>query len=227
MTRSCIRECGRSAVARGLCGTHYQAALRTGEIKARERDPAVRFWARVDRSESCWNWLGAKDDKGYGRVGWNGKVLLAHRVAFELSAGSIPGGLPLDHLCRNTSCVRPDHLEAVPTRINTARGQHVSATALRTNHCVHGHEYTEENTYLWRGERQCRSCARTRPRGPYKPRANPTKVRTAEATCDVCEQPFTYEKVRRARTVCSDECRHTRNLRIKSASKQRKRSAPG
>lgn len=35
--------------------------------------------------------------------------------------GPLPPGLELDHLCRNKSCVRPDHLEAVTHRENMRR----------------------------------------------------------------------------------------------------------
>jgi hypothetical protein len=33
----------------------------------------------------------------------------------------IPDGLTLDHLCRNKSCVNPDHLEPVTREENTVR----------------------------------------------------------------------------------------------------------
>lgn len=69
--------------------------------------------------------------------------------------GEIPPGLTLDHLCRNKVCVNPDHLDPVPGRVNTLR-----ARALIT-HCKQGHEFTEENTYVWtNGWRKCRVCMR-------------------------------------------------------------------
>ena len=46
----------------------------------------------------------------------------AHRVAWELIRGPIPEGLVLDHLCRTSACVNPDHLEPVPQAINMIRG---------------------------------------------------------------------------------------------------------
>lgn len=224
--RCADRGCDRRSVAQGYCDAHYRRARRRGEIAARERDPERRFWSRVNRSGACWNWLGAKDPNGYGRVSWNGRVLLAHRVAYELVAGPIPEGLPLDHLCRNPSCVYPRHLEPVATRENTARGNHISATALRSNHCIRGHEYTAANTYTWRGQRQCRACMRQRQRAPYVPKPRPSKVQPATGKCDACGNTFTYEKLRRARTVCSEPCRRIRNNRIKAASKARRKVAP-
>ncbi|HEY5986999.1 MAG TPA: HNH endonuclease signature motif containing protein [Streptosporangiaceae bacterium] len=231
MEKTCGR-CDRKPVAKGLCDAHYRQARKAGLITARERDPVKRFWSKVDRNGptpsnrpelgQCWDWTAGKDDKGYGRVGWGGRTLLVHRVAYELAVGPI-GPLTIDHLCRRPPCCNPDHLEPVTIRENTARGLHVSATALRTNRCIHGHEYTPENTYWWKGERQCRTCLQARPR-PYVPRPRPSKVKMAEAVCEICDKTFSYLKVRRARTVCSDECRKVRHRRIRAAYKARKRA---
>lgn len=59
---------------------------------------------------SCWLWRGCKDDKGYGKVGFGGLILLAHRVSWVLKKGRIPKGLWVLHRCDNPSCVRPTHL---------------------------------------------------------------------------------------------------------------------
>ena len=72
-----------------------------------------RFLAMVDKTDSCWNWLGTTTAHGYGQIGANGKVYPAYRVAYELFIGPIPETLAVDHLCRNRACVNPDHLEAV------------------------------------------------------------------------------------------------------------------
>ena len=75
-----------------------------------------RFWSKVDRSggpESCWEWQAARNWRGYGRFAVKRVEIGAHRVAYMMDVGPIPDGLHLDHLCRNTSCVNPAHLEAV------------------------------------------------------------------------------------------------------------------
>ena len=101
--------------------------------------------------DDCIIWKGPLNAQGYGRHG--GK--LAHRIEYEKVKGPIPIGLELDHLCRNTSCVNPNHLEAV-TRLENMRRRYATMT-----HCVNGHEFTAENTYKKpEGYRQCRECNR-------------------------------------------------------------------
>lgn len=73
----------------------------------------------------CWVWQWAKDPNGYGRIntGTTGDSELAHRYIYKSFRGEIPASLPLDHLCRNPSCVNPDHLEPVTHRTNIHRGR--------------------------------------------------------------------------------------------------------
>jgi hypothetical protein len=125
---------------------------------------AERFWSKVDKSGECWTWLGARNDVGYGRHSFRGRRVMAHRVAYMLTAGDIADGLQLDHLCRNRLCVNPGHLEAVSQYENIMRSEAWSALNNRKTHCVNGHEFTSENTYvrLDRPGRQCRTCVRER-----------------------------------------------------------------
>jgi hypothetical protein len=120
-------------------------------------DHTGRFSAKVRYSadpDACWEFTGAKTRDGYGRFRVGGKIHLAHRVAYRLAYGEIPPGLTVDHLCGHPSCVRYEHLEAVTLQENLRR-----ATERRT-HCRAGHEYSDANTYRWRGRRNCRECNR-------------------------------------------------------------------
>lgn len=96
--RLCYQECGNRAVPgqNGFCG------------------PECRFWAKVDKTDGCWHWLGAKNSaKGYGRFDAEGKRYVAHRYSYELLVGPIPVSMQLDHQCRNRMCVNPAHVEVV------------------------------------------------------------------------------------------------------------------
>jgi len=77
--------------------------------------------------KGCWVWLGAKTH-GYGTIGVKRKTRYAHIYFYEQSGGCLPDGYELDHLCRNTLCVNPDHMEAVTHAENNRRGRSTKLT---------------------------------------------------------------------------------------------------
>ncbi|MFI0233133.1 HNH endonuclease signature motif containing protein [Streptomyces sp. NPDC017086] len=122
---------------------------------------AQRFWPKVDKTDTCWLWTAHKGGGGYGRFKVEGRMVPAHRVAYELASGVIPDGFELDHLCRVRHCVNPAHLEPVTGRENTLRGQSPSAQHAIKTHCANGHPFNSSNTYLRpTGGRACRACRR-------------------------------------------------------------------
>jgi hypothetical protein len=75
----------------------------------------VRFLEKVQKTESCWLWTGSTKYPGYGQIaadydGTRVKTLQAHRVSYELFVGNIPTGKVIHHICKNKSCVNPNHL---------------------------------------------------------------------------------------------------------------------
>lgn len=113
----------------------------------------------------CWIWTGAKNPRGYGNIGFKGKTYKAHRFVYERLVGPIPEGMTLDHLCFNSLCVNPEHLEPCTNAENNRRGNSLSAQRARQTHCVNGHEFNEKNTGTRarpQGGRVCRECARLR-----------------------------------------------------------------
>lgn len=117
----------------------------------------AEFWMKVKRVQEngCWEWQGKLRD-GYGvAVLKDGKTAAAHRVAHTLLKGEIPEGLQIDHLCRNTKCVNPNHLEAVTLQENVIRGY---AARPQASHCKRGHLLEGDSVYLYQGKRRCRVC---------------------------------------------------------------------
>jgi hypothetical protein len=111
--------------------------------------PALeRFGAKVNREGPipahrlelgpCAEWTGALQSAGYGSFGageGSAGPVLAHKWAWEQEHGPVPDGFELDHLCHNGSgcaggpecvhrrCVNLAHLEPVPHRVNSQRGE--------------------------------------------------------------------------------------------------------
>jgi hypothetical protein len=107
----------------------------------------------------CLLWTGARDLGGYGYFEVEGKTRRVHRFMYEMFAGPIPEGLPLDHLCRVRHCANVAHLEPVTDRENALRGVSFSAVNAAKDRCDNGHLFDTANTY-WRrgGHRGCRAC---------------------------------------------------------------------
>jgi hypothetical protein len=159
------------------------------------RDPArlgsvIDLSVAVDHgySSPCWIWTGYRDRDGYGVVCRGGiNKLRIHRISHIAHVGPIPAGMVIDHLCAQTSCWNPDHLEAVTSSENSRRmvERHPEfADALRSmrpertnfppeqrrpglrTHCKRGHEFNRENTVMQHGGKwqSCRICRRERQR---------------------------------------------------------------
>lgn len=109
-------------------------------------------------ARGCWNWQGYCDRNGYGRSSLNGLQGQAHRITYALAIGPIPEGMYLHHLCLNTGCCNPLHLEVVTPRENTRRNLSPPSCNGRKTRCDHGHPFDSENTYDHRGRRACRAC---------------------------------------------------------------------
>ena len=128
-----------------------------------ERQVTRRFlsFIKIPKNSNCWIWMGSKDHDGYGFFGFQYRTWKAHRFSYMLYNDELDSDLQLDHLCRNPSCVNPEHLEQVTLRENVLRGISPPAINAQKTHCLRGHEFTEENYYITRKNgRQCKTCAK-------------------------------------------------------------------
>jgi hypothetical protein len=114
----------------------------------------------------CIEWQKARSKDGYGVFSKGGRppkgtTMLAHREAWTKERGPISKGMWVLHKCDNPPCVNIDHLFLGTQKDNNQdmwrKGRGVSHNKLKT-HCKRGHAFTEENTYLRPGGRECRAC---------------------------------------------------------------------
>jgi len=120
----------------------------------------------------CWIWMGDSVKGGYGRFHLSernkSRKWLSHRISYKVFKGEIPDGHTIDHLCKNTHCCNPSHLEAVTMKENTYRGNSFSRINKDKTHCKNGHQFTVDNTYRYNdGRRDCLTCIKVRERNRY------------------------------------------------------------
>ncbi len=118
-----VDGCSRKFYGKYLCQAHYMRLRRNGDLQI---DKAIsesfssvkeRFMSKVSsvmNENECMNWIGCSNR--YGRFTTGSRMdktkttKLAHRVAYELFVGEIPGGMYVLHRCDNTKCVNFRHL---------------------------------------------------------------------------------------------------------------------
>lgn len=162
--RTCsVDGCEKCRHGGSLCSMHSERRRRTGSLELHRPTAEVRFWSKVQVTGFCWEWVGAISDTGYGsfHISKEQGRTGAHRYVWELLMGPIPDGLVVDHLCRNRSCVNPDHLEPILEAENIRRGMSSAHISRRTNTCRRGHSLAD--AYLahradGRTTRRCRTC---------------------------------------------------------------------
>lgn len=133
--------------------------MRERDAGYKSKSALIRFWskAEIGKASECWNWVGAINGSGYGSYRTGKQTNDSHRMAYQLSKGTIAPGMQIDHLCRNRKCQNPNHLEEVTQHENMRRGI-AGWQQLAKTHCPQGHAYSAENTYLYKRRRSCRIC---------------------------------------------------------------------
>jgi hypothetical protein len=133
-------------------------------------------WALDGQDPSmCMFWPGVRPNRsGYVDIRFDGAMVAAHRLVYEVRRGPIRAGYVVDHICHepqecsggnnctHRSCMCPSHLSAIPASQNSAAARSVRH---RPESCKYGHSFTPENTHVSkRGTRHCVTCKNNRQR---------------------------------------------------------------
>jgi hypothetical protein len=156
--------CDQLARSLGLCPKHWYRLKTHGDPNVVTRimgNDEERFLSKIRVAPTdCHLWLGSVNRYGYGEFRLRTTNKAAHRYAWERVNGPIEGDLTIDHLCHVRHCVNPDHMVLATVADNVRRAR--ARARAESTHCGYGHEWTDENTYLYRGQRQCRACGKRR-----------------------------------------------------------------
>lgn len=131
--------------------------------EARSMTPIERFWHYVYESEGCLLWGGAVTEKGRPVFQVNGKTHVAYVWFWEqMMERPVREEFHLHHWCGRPACVRLGCLQEIEAGEHLRlHGEIGFRGAHNTNkiRCVHGHEFTDQNTYVDSdGKRHCRPC---------------------------------------------------------------------
>lgn len=155
-----------------------------------------RLWAKtaLGAPDDCWNWLGGNDGR-YGEIYWNGRRIKTHRASWIIANGPIPEGVEVCHSCDNPACINPKHLflgtHSQNMKDARAKGRqpiphelgHLPHNARKT-HCIRGHQFTPENTYInSHGGRGCHICQRMH-RANYEAKRPPRRTAEQKVSTD-------------------------------------------
>lgn len=122
----------------------------------------MSFWDNIVITDTgCWLWTGSIHPKGYGLYSRRNRTFMAHRYAFESYHDvRLSQTTDVHHLCRTKRCISPLHTTDVPhnNHPDSASGGNLTKT-----HCVNGHKFSEQNTYLrtrtnGKQHRMCKAC---------------------------------------------------------------------
>lgn len=163
-----------------------------------------RFIRKVEKTPCCWLWTASKCNGGYGAFNIGGEIVRVHSLSVKLS-GRKSAELHVDHICRNRACLNPSHLDIVTARVNTSRGNSLSAINSRKTECLRGHRFSAGNTY-YRKDRNGKFCLICSKEARLALRATRLRNTREIRRCAECRRPFVTYSTDTRRKWCSVSC---------------------
>lgn len=120
----------------------------------------------IDETTGCWLHNGSFNNSGYSHVTYQYRTVSVHRLSAHIYHGMLldePTNVNHKAKCPNKNCWNPNHIyvgtqqENYQDSIKAGHNHNKSKT-----HCIHGHEFTKENTAIYGSRRKCKACYRKR-----------------------------------------------------------------
>jgi hypothetical protein len=114
----------------------------------------------------CWEYLGTRNEQGYGFMNYRGKPWGLHRIMLVIAKGQPPTPKHKScHECDFPPCCNPEHLFWGTQKANgedmAAKGR---APKQQNTACPRGHSFVEHGRVEKNGKRSCRTCERAKTR---------------------------------------------------------------
>ena len=109
----------------------------------------------------CLEWQGSINKHGYGETSYLDVTVRVHVLFYKLNnSDAFNSKLQVLHKCDIRNCFNLDHLfqgsQSTNMKDCVSKGKH---NQTRKTHCLQGHEYNSENTYIRKGnKRDCKIC---------------------------------------------------------------------
>lgn len=116
------------------------------------------FWSQIEKTNTCWFWIGRKDRCGYGVYSINNFSHKAHRYCYEITNNIKIGSLIAMHTCDTPHCVNPDHIKLGTHQDNQhdkflknrqAKGSKIKASILKEENVIDAREKYKTGKYTY------------------------------------------------------------------------------
>lgn len=143
-----------------------------GGIWSQKKPIEERFFSKIEKTSTCWNWKAATHGNNNYGVFYDGlKNVAAHRYSYEFHIGKIKSGKIIMHTCDIPTCVNPNHLvqgtqkENIQDAVTKGRFVGHNGNRKRISFCKRGHAFIGENIYISPNQpekgRRCKACKNT------------------------------------------------------------------
>jgi hypothetical protein len=119
----------------------------------------------IVNGEPCWEWTRGCHNNGYGITYVDKKQFIVSRLSAWIfwDFDYVNSKKLITHDCDNPKCWNPKHLKEGDHKSNMKECiERLGWKVYKSYRCIRGHEFTPDNTYVSKGKRKCKACAKIR-----------------------------------------------------------------